>query len=74
MLLRPVKQVVICPDPESQKPRQRVSDADRKVFTNPESFLQQVHYWLKNFRILCNIKYPDNMQSARMNWKVSGRS
>ena len=24
--------------PESQKPRQRVSNADRKVFANPESF------------------------------------
>ena len=21
---------------------------------------QKVHYWLKNFRILCNTKYPDN--------------
>ena len=37
-------------------------------------FLRQVHYWLKNFRILCNTKYPDNMQSVRMNWKVSGQS
>ena len=40
----------------------------RKVFANPEifcksrKFLRQVHYWLKNFRILCNTKYPDNMQ------------
>ena len=33
-------------------------------------FLRQAHYWLKNFRILCNTKYPDNMQSVRMNWKV----
>ena len=46
----------------------------------PESFcksgklLRQVHYCLKNFRILCNTKYPDNMQSVRMNWKVSGQS
>ena len=24
--------------PESEKPRQRVSNADRKVFANPESF------------------------------------
>ena len=37
-------------------------------------FLRQVHYWLKNFRILCNTKYPDNMESVRMNWKVSGQS
>ena len=29
---------------------------------------------LKNFRILCNTKYPDNMQSVRMNWEVSGQS
>ena len=42
---------------KSQKPRQRVSNADRKVFSNLESFcksgkfLQQAHYWLKNFRI-----------------------
>ena len=59
---------------ESHKPRQRVSNADRKVFANPESFLRQVHYWLKNFWILCNTKYPDNIQSVRMNWKVSGQS
>ena len=26
------------PQPESQKPRQRVRNADRKVFANPESF------------------------------------
>ena len=26
------------------------------------------------FRILCNTKYPDNMQSVRMNWNVSGQS
>ena len=51
--------------PESQKPRQRVSNA---------LFLRQVHYWLKNFWILCITKYPDNMQSVRMNWKVSGQS
>ena len=44
---------------ESQKPRQ---------------FLRQVYYWLTNFRILCNTKYPDNMQSVWMNWKVSGQS
>ena len=30
-------------------------------------------YWLKNFWILCNTKYPDNMQSILMNWKVSGQ-
>ena len=26
------------PQPESQKPRQRVSNVDQKVFANPESF------------------------------------
>ena len=43
-------------------------------FCKSGKFLRQVHYWLKNTRILCNTKYPDNMQSVRMNWKVSGRS
>ena len=43
-------------------------------FCKSRKFLRQVHYWLKNFRILCNTKYPDNMQSVRMNWKVSGQS
>ena len=36
---------------ESEKPRQRISNADRKVFANPESFAQEAHYWLKNLRI-----------------------
>ena len=43
-------------------------------FLKSGKFLRQVHYWLKNIRILCNTKYPDNMQSVRMNWKVSGQS
>ena len=43
-------------------------------FCKSGKFLRQVHYWLKNIRILCNTKYPDNMQSVRMNWKVSGQS
>ena len=43
-------------------------------FCKSGKFLRQVHYWLKNFRILCNTKYPDNMQSVWMNWKVSGQS
>jgi len=43
-------------------------------FCKSGKFLRQVHYWLKNFRILCNTKYPDNMQSVWMNWKVSGWS
>ena len=43
-------------------------------FCKSGKFLWQVHYWLKNFQILCNTKYPDNMQSVQMNWKVSGQS
>ena len=41
-------------------------------FLQIRKILRQVHFWLKNFRILCNTKYPDNMQSVRMNWKVYG--
>ena len=44
---------------ESQKPRQRVSNADRKVFANPESSLLAE-------------EFPD-MQNVRMNWKVFRR-
>ena len=40
-------------------------------FCNSGKFLRQVHYWLKNFRILCKTIYPDNMESVRMNWKKS---
>ena len=43
-------------------------------FCKSRKFLRQVHYWLKNIRILCNTKYPDNMPSVRLNWKVSGQS
>ena len=43
-------------------------------FCKSGKFLRQVHYWLENFWILCNTKYQDNMQSVRMNWKVSGQS
>ena len=43
-------------------------------FCKSGKFLRQVHYWLKIIRILCNTKYPDNMQSVRMHWKVSGQS
>ena len=44
---------------ESQKPRQRVSNADRKVFANPESFC-------KKFIVALIIL------SFWMIWKVSG--
>ena len=59
--------------PESEKPRQRVSNADRKVFANPESFCNK----MKNLRTFWKMseyytKYPDNMQCVRMDWKVSG--
>ena len=37
--------------PESEKNRQRVSNADRKVFVS-RKLLQHVHYWLKHFRII----------------------
>ena len=43
-------------------------------FCKSGKFLRQIHYWLKNFQILRNTKYPDNMQSVQMNWKVSGQS
>ena len=61
------------PTTESEKPRQRVSNADRKVFANPESFCNK----MKNLRTFWKMsgyytKYPDNMQCVRMDWKVSG--
>ena len=40
-------------DAESQKPRQRVSNADRKVFANPESFATSS---------LLAEEYPDTLQ------------
>ena len=39
----------------------------RKVFVTSSLLAEEL-------RILCNTKYPDNMQSVRMNWKVSGQS
>ena len=49
---------------ESEKPCQRVSNADRKGFCESGKFLQHAHYWLKNFQIIwkmsgCYTKYPD---------------
>ena len=48
-------------------------------FCESGKFLQKAHYWLKNFRIFWKMsgyytKYPDNMQSVLMNWKVPGQS
>ena len=39
----------------------------RKVFATSSLLAEEL--W-----ILCNTKYPDNMQSVRMNWKISGQS
>ena len=61
---------------ESEKPCQRVSNADRKVFTNPESFyesgkfLQQAHCWLRNFQIFW--KCTNTIQNIQIICKVSG--
>ena len=71
-----VVKVLYIPCPESEKPRQRVSASAmltgkflqiRKVFVTSSLLAEEL-------RILCNTKYPDNMQSVRMNWKVSGQS
>ena len=50
---------------ESEKPRQRVSNADRKVFANPESFCD---------KFIIGWRISGYMQNVRMNWKVSGQS
>ena len=55
------------------KPRQRVSNADRKVFANPERICDKFiigwiisgNFAIQSIQIIC---------SARMNWKVSGQS
>ena len=55
---------------ESQKPRQRVSNADRKVFANPESFCDKFiigwrisgYFAIQNIQIICKVG---------MNWKFS---
>ena len=64
---------------ESQKPRQRVSNADRKVFANPESFCDKFiigwrisgYFALQNIQIICKVsgwtgKFPDNLKSVRI--------
>ena len=69
---------------DSQKPRQRVSNADRKVFANPESFCDKFiigwrisgYFAIQNIQIICKVsgwtgKFPDYLNSVRMNWKVS---
>ena len=65
--------------PKSQKPRQRVSNHDRKVFANPESFCDKFiigwrisgYFAIQNIQIICNEsgwtgKFPDNLKSVRI--------
>ena len=67
-----------CPS-ESQKPRQRVSNADQKVFANPESFCDKFiigwrisgYFAIQNIQIICKVsgwtgKFPDNLKSVRI--------
>ena len=66
------------PGESSEEQSQKKTASASAMLTG--KFLQQAHYWLKNFRIFWKMsgyytKYPDNMQSVRrMNWKVSGWS
>ena len=55
---------------ESQKPRQRVSNADQKVFVNPESFCNKL---IICWRISGYFgKCPDTIQNIQIICKVSG--
>ena len=65
------------PGESSEEQSQKKTASASAMLTG--KFLQQAHYWLKNFRIFWKMsgyctKYPDNTQSVRMNWKVSGWS
>ena len=64
---------------ESQNPRQRVSNADRKVFATPESFCDKFiigwrmsgYFTIQNIQIICKVsgwtgKFPDNLKSVRI--------
>ena len=64
---------------ESQKPRQCVSNADRKVFANPKSFCDKLiigwrisgYFALQNIQIVCKVsgwtgKFPDNLKSVQI--------
>ena len=54
---------------ESEKPRQRVSNADRKVFANPESFCNKL---IIGWRISGYFgKCPDTIQNIQIICKVS---
>ena len=58
------------PPTESEKPRQRVSNADRKVFANPESFCKKL---IIGSRISGYFgKNPDSIQNIQVTCKVSG--
>ena len=53
---------------ESEKPRQRVSNADRKVFANPESFCNKL---IIGWRISGYFgKCPDTIQNIQIIYKV----
>ena len=46
---------------ESEKPRQRVSNADRKVFANLESFCNQ---------LIIGEEFPDTLENVRILYKI----
>ena len=65
--------------PESQKTRQRVSNADRKVFANPEVFCDKFiigwrisgYFAIQNIQIICKVsgwtgKFLDNLKCVRI--------
>ena len=64
---------------ESEKPCQCVSNADRKVFANPESFSEKFiigwrisgYFAIQNIQIICKVSgwtgnFPDNLKSVRI--------
>ena len=59
---------------ESQKPRQRVSNADRKVFANPESFCDKliIDWRISGYFAMDDLDvYLNNLESFRMILKMS---
>ena len=65
--------------PESQKPRQRVSNADWKVFANPERFCDKFiigwrisgYFAKQNIQIICKVsrwtgKFSDHLKSVQI--------
>ena len=62
-LIQYTMQYITCHSaPESEKPRQRVSNADRKDFANPESFATSS---------LLAEEFPDILENARILYKIS---